>query len=209
MKKYGLILIILFFLYSQSFAADFSHFRRLGARFGLWNGTEIEKKKTSPTFEILIIEGMRKGISLEFSFGVISRGETRIDIPETGEYYWESVNIYPISGSGVYHFFSGKEQNILFPYLKAGASLVIGTRVIETGLLSPLNPLYWDSGTKTEVTFGLLGGVGLDLKLSRSLVGNFDTKYRFIKFGDEIGQNKDYSGIEFGLGISYIWGIKK
>jgi hypothetical protein len=222
MKKFIFILIstlILLLLTTPIWAVDFSLTKRVGVRLGLWSGTGIEKKiikngseisnqKVSSVFEFLILQGMKKGLSLEFSFGVISRGETRTDLP-TGEYYWENVNIYPISGSGIYHFFSHKENNIYFPYVKAGVSLVIGTAVIESGLLLPSNPLYFSSGIRTEVTLGFLGGVGIDVKLSRFLVGNFETKYRFAKFGTEIGQNKDYSGIEFGLGVSYIWGIKK
>jgi hypothetical protein len=45
----------------------------------------------------------------------------------------------------------------------------------------------------------------MDYVLSKSFAVGLDFKYRGVRFGDEVGGMKNYSGPEATLGISYIF----
>ena len=87
------------------------------------------------------------------------------------------------------------------PFLTAGVGLIsgfhsrgdVGFQVVqESGALS---------------TFGSKTGVGFDLSMGRSFVAIADLGYNLMTdFSDEIGGRRNYSGLEFGLGIGWQFG---
>lgn len=214
MKRLLIInLIFLSFLLSQSCPAeDLSSVHMLGIRFGFWNAVdaknitalpdqEILSDVTAPYGEFFICTGLTKGFALEFSFGSCYRGETRYNDPYG--YYWKRVTIYPLSGGLKFYPLSTIKKFRWQPYTDIGIGFVSGTENLRYGVyVDPL--LLTDSGTNTYLTFGWHVGGGIDLNLSRFFVIGVDFKYRGVKFGDEVGGLKDYSGPEAALGLSYI-----
>jgi opacity protein-like surface antigen len=164
-------------------------------------GEDILTKVTTPYGEIHFSLGLKKGFAVGFSTGSCYRGETRYSDPDG--YYWKRVTIYPFTAELKYyplHLEKSKWQ----PYLDGGAGLISGTEILRFGEYSgPL--LLLGSTTDTYLTFGWHAGGGVDIVLSKSFALGVDFKYRVVRFGDEVGGMKDYSGPEATLGISYIF----
>ena len=113
------------------------------------------------------------------------------------------MTIYPVSASAKYYPSFSRSNSPWQPYLDAGISFVSGVENLRIGEYSgPLT--YVGNYTNTYLTAGLFGGVGMDLVLSRRFVLGFDFKYRWVKFGEQVGGLKDYSGPEVTLGLYYV-----
>lgn len=165
-------------------------------------GEDILTKVTTLYGELHFSLGLKKGFALGFSTGSCYRGETRFN--DSDGYYWKRVTIYPFSAElkyyPVHHINKSKWQ----PYLDGGGGVISGTEILRFGEYSgPL--LFLGSSTDTYLTFGWHAGGGLDIVLSKSFALGVDFKYRGVRFGDEVGGMKDYSGPEATLGISYIF----
>jgi outer membrane protein W len=214
------ILALTFFLAGSGlcFGEDVSAFNLIGLRFGLWrvNSTEVKPevpeysgsaKANSPYGEFFLTYGLKKGFLMGLSLGSCDRGETRFELEEG--YYWESVDIYPISVSGNFYPLSSWPGIAWQPYSGMGVSYVIGSRSLDYGSVYPGQRYFFEGYVKTRSAFGAFAGAGLDFNMSRSLIINFDFKYRWVKFGEEVGGLKDYSGAQFTLGFAYVLGINK
>ena len=56
-------------------------------------------------------------------------------------------------------------------------------------------------------TFGSRAGVGFDLKMGRYFVAIADLGYNLMTdFSEAVGGRRNYSGLEFGLGIGWQFG---
>ncbi len=193
-------------------AKDLSSAKMVGLRFGVWNavnarhvepapGEDILTEVTAPYGEIHFSLGLENGLAVGISMGSCYRGETRYNDPYG--YYWKRVTVYPISGELKYYPLYRVEKSRWQPYVDGGMGLVSGTENIRFGeYVGPL--LYLGDRTDTYLTFGWHAGAGMDFVLSRSFALGFDFKYRGVRFGDEVGGMKDYSGPEAALGICYI-----
>ena len=193
-------------------AVDLSSVHMLGVRMGFWNavkaknvqappGEEILSKVTAPYGEFFGSVGLTQGFALEFSLGSNYRGETRYS--DTSRYsYWKRVTIYPISGQLTnYPLFSAKRFR-LKPYVDAGVGLVSGVENLRLDVYG--DPYRRGTGTNSYLTFGWHAGGGMDFVLSRHLVICADFKYRRVRFGDDVGGLKDFSGPESAFGLAYI-----
>lgn len=176
---------------------------------GFWNavkaknmqappGHEVLSKVTAPYGEFFICAGLKKGFALEFSLGSYYRGETRYKDPDGN--YWKRVTIYPISAELKFYPLSSVKKSRWQPYTDAGFGFVSGIENIRLGEPS----VFVESGTNTYLTFGWHVGGGIEFAISRLFVIGVDFKYRGVRFGDEVGGLKDYSGPEAALGFSYI-----
>jgi hypothetical protein len=207
------IFFIISFGGSFSWADDLSSVHMFGIRMGFWSALdakniqsppplEILTKVTAPYGEFFISNGLKKGFAFEFSVGSYYRGETRYS--DTLGYYWKRVSIYPISALAKYYPLSSPSNNLLLqPYLDAGISVVSGIENLRLGEYAGPWTLVGDY-TNTYLTLGGFAGVGMDFVLSRLFVLGLDFKYRWVKFGEQVGGLKDYSGPEATLGLSYI-----
>ena len=83
---------------------------------------------------------------------------------------------------------------------------MIGSSSLDYGSFGPGYRGFFEGYVKTHSAFGAFSGAGLDFNISRSLIINFDFKYRWVKFGEEVGGIKDYSGAQFTLGFAYVLG---
>jgi len=71
-------------------------------------------KVTAPYREIFISSRLKKGFTLEFSFGSCYRGETRFH--DSYSYYWKKVTIYPVSGGVKFYPPSPAQESKFKPY---------------------------------------------------------------------------------------------
>ncbi len=215
----GILVLILFLSGSDICTAeDVSSFNMIGLRFGMWRVNSIDlkpeipeysssAKTTSPYGEFFLAYGLKKGFLVELSLGSCDRGETRFEL-EDG-YYWESVDIYPISVSGHFYPLSSRPKISWQPYSDLGVSYVIGSRSLDYGSIYSGQGYFFEGYVKTRSAFGAFAGAGMDFNISRSLIINFDFKYRWVKFGEEMAGLKDYSGAQFTLGFAYVLGINR
>ncbi|MDZ7289009.1 MAG: hypothetical protein ONB44_01375 [candidate division KSB1 bacterium] len=68
------------------------------------------------------------------------------------------------------------------------------------------NRYYEDEVTvKSKVKPGAYAGAGMNFMLASWVGLNFDVKYHFVDFN----VNHDYSGFDYGLGFSFMWGRYK
>jgi outer membrane protein W len=214
MRKYSISLLFFIILFSgsPSRAQDLSSAEMFGVRMGFWSALDARNIQSPPAYEILtrvtapygeffFSHGLKKGFAFELSLGSYYRGETRYN--DSLGYYWKRVTIYPVSASAKYYPpFSGSNSPWR-PYLDGGISFVSGVENLRIGEYSgPLT--YVGDYTNTYLTAGLFGGVGMDLVLSRRFVLGLDFKYRWVKFGEQVGGLRDYSGPEVALGLCYI-----
>jgi opacity protein-like surface antigen len=193
-------------------AKDLSEVHTIGIRMGFWNavqadnadvfpGQEVLTKKTASYGEFYICAGLRNGLVLEFSAGSCFRGETRFH--DSYGSYWQKVTIYPLTGELKYYPFSSLRKTRWQPYLDVGLGFVSGIENLRLGeYAGPL--LYVDSYTNSYLTFGWHAGAGLELNLNKHFVIGADFKYRGVRFSDEVGGLKDYSGPQLSLGFSYV-----
>jgi outer membrane protein W len=221
MKKAVLstLFLALFFMgLEPCFAENISVFNLIGLRVGLWRMGSTEAKpqipeysaaikNTSPYGEVFLTYGLKKGFVAELSLGSCDRGETRFE--HGSDYYWESVTIYPISLGGRFHPLSYKPQISWQPYLDLGVSYVVGSRSLDYGSIYPGYRYFFEGYVKTRTAFGAFTGAGVDYNIGRFLILSFDFKYRWVKFGEEVGGLKDYSGAQFTLGFAYVLGINR
>ncbi len=195
-------------------AADPSSSRSVGVRLGFWSalqanelevlpGEEVLTKVTRWYGEIHFSAGLRRGFAVGVSLGSYYRGETRYNDPNG--YYWKKVTIYPLTGELKYYPIYRSKKSRLQPYLDLGLAIVSGIEDLRFGeYAGPL--LLLGQHTNSYLTLGWHVGAGLDFALSRVLSIGADFKYRWVRFGDNVGGMKDYSGPQATVGLSYILG---
>ena len=219
-KGFFCILFLALFLAGSEpcLGEDISSLNLIGLRIGIWRMSSPEivpqipeyqasAKTVSPYGEVFLSYGLKKGFSAELSLGSCDRGETRF---EHGiDYYWESITIYPISLGGYFYPLSHKPQTSWQPYLDLGISYVVGSRSLDYGSVYPGYRYFFEGYVKNSSAFGVFTGTGMDFNLSKYLILNFDFKYRWVKFGKEVGGIKDYSGAQITLGFAYVLGINR
>jgi len=219
-RGFSCILLLALFLFSSDlcFGEDVSTFNLIGLRIGMWRMSsaavepripeyQTSSKTVSPYGEVFFTYGLKKGFLAELSLGSCDRGEIRYE--QGNDYYWESVVIYPMSLGGYFYPLSYKPQTSWQPYLDLGVSYVVGSRSLDYGSVYPGYRYFFEGYVKTRSAFGVFTGTGLDFNLSKYLILNFDFKYRWVKFGEEVGGIKDYSGYQLTLGFAYVLGINR
>ena len=87
------------------------------------------------------------------------------------------------------------------PFLTAGVGLITGIQSrSDVGF-----QVVQESGAMT--TLGSKAGVGFDLQMGRSFVAIADLGYNLMTdFSEAVGGRRNYSGLEFGLGIGWQFG---
>ncbi len=109
--------------------------------------------------------------------------------------------IIPFLLGARYDFWATRNQSALQPYFSFGAGPYWITNVDRPGTDVGTFTGTVDSGMMTG---GYLGG-GLNIALTSWLAFNFDLKYHFVDWD----RSADYSGINFGAGVNFMWGQKR
>jgi len=87
------------------------------------------------------------------------------------------------------------------PFVKASLGPYIGSQTrTETGLVVSVE-------SRSEPAFGGQAGVGVDFVVGRHFLTGISVGYNLMNdFDEPIGGSKNYSGPEFSLGFSYLFG---
>jgi len=99
-----------------------------------------------------------------------------------------------------YDIFAPRLHGSFQPYLSAGGGPYWATELkVSTGIGGSEETIY------SNAEYGGYLGGGLYMALASWFAFNFDLKYHFV----DLRPDKDYSGLEFGMGLTLMWGRKK
>jgi hypothetical protein len=134
----------------------------------------------------------------EFSLGAVGSVKS-----ETYDGFNENVDVTavtPVLLGFRHNLFSMYSQSALQPYLAYGA----GPYWLHD--ISVHERFYGDEVVvKSKIKPGAYAGGGMNFMMASWFGLNFDVKYHFIDFN----VNHNYSGFEYGLGFSFMWGRYK
>ena len=99
---------------------------------------------------------------------------------------------------GMRYFFINDQSELFFrPYITGGMVMLVGTES-EVDILNV--------GTHTESAMGATAGFGAELLLSSRFKVNTEIGYNFVSdFVEQIGKEKNYSGMEFSFGLGFMF----
>jgi len=144
---------------------------------------------------LYLLSRMNYNTLFELSLGAVGKVEE-----ETCCYAQSDVDVFavtPILFGLRFELFSPDNRSALQPYLSLGG----GPYWFST--ISVKERLYEDEvKVETELKRGGYLGGGANFLLSDWFAINFDMKYHFIDFN----KNHENSGLEYGLGVSFMWG---
>jgi outer membrane protein W len=102
---------------------------------------------------------------------------------------------------GVRYYPFATPQSPLRPYITGSAGPYIGTESttgVDFGVTEQ---------TKTQGSFGGMGGAGVDILIGRYFMADINIGYNVMKdFSEPIGGEINYNGFEFGIGFSVLIG---
>lgn len=134
----------------------------------------------------------------EFSLGVVGSVTS-----ESHHDFGEDIDITavtPVVLGFRHNLFSMRSQSALQPYIAYGA----GPYWLHD--IKVRDGIYTDEALVTSrLKPGGYAGGGMNFMMASWFGLNFDVKYHFIDFN----VNHDYSGFEYGLGFSFMWGKYK
>jgi len=206
-------IIVLAFCLSEIelFAQGMSRSTGLGFRVGFWNVTNHPTQIRSIGYGqdatvdiggagawIYFFSRVYQNWFLEFNLGAVAGVHQ-----EHSGYVIRNIEataIVPLLLGARYDIFSPRLPSSIQPYLSLGSGP------------------YWIASVKNEnpftesvqtiesiLEYGAYAGGGANIILASWVALNFDLKYHFVDFQFE----KDYSGLEFGMGFSFMWGKKR
>ncbi|MFQ5825186.1 MAG: hypothetical protein ACE5JB_14145 [bacterium] len=213
LKHYIIALFTIIFILSlcsdsKLRAQGMSRSHGLGFRFGLWKMARssalisVSRSRVEVSGAggwIYFFSRFQNDWFFEFNLGAIGSVISDDVSNDFGEIVVEEDDvtaIIPFLFGLRYDFLSLRNQSSLQPYSSFGAGLYWITSV---------NPHYNDENIKSGLTPGGYFGGGLNIALFSWFALNFDLKYHLVDFKI----NKDFSGLEFGIGVSIMWGRKR
>lgn len=205
-----IIIMSLFFMIStQVHAQGLTRSSGIGFRVGFWNVTNHPTRiNTSQFGQDATIDIGGAGASLYFFTRVHENWFMEMSFGAVGGVHEEYSNfvtkttevsaVVPLLFGLRYNLLSTRFPSALQPYLSLGGGP------------------YWTSNIKGEnsgseatvessMVWGGYGGGGINLVLASWFALNFDAKYHMVDFKFE----KEYSGLEFSMGLSFMWGQKR
>src|SRR5574341_607561 len=131
----------------------------------------------------------------EFSLGAV--GNVKSEAQHAFGEDVEVTAITPVLLGFRHNLFSFYSQSALQPYIAYGA----GPYWLHD--ITIHERFYGDEAVvRSKVKPGAYAGGGMNFMMASWFGLNFDVKYHFIDFN----VNHDYSGFEYGLGFSFMWG---
>jgi len=209
----SLIITLLTFCFSESvlFAQGMSRSTGLGFRLGFWNVTNHPTRISSVGYGqdatvdiggagawIYFFSRVHQNWFLEFNLGAVAGVHQ-----EHSGYVVKNVEataIIPFLFGARYDIFSPRLPSSIQPYLSFGTGPYWIASVKNENLLTASVQTV-----ESNLQYGAYAGGGANILLASWFALNFDLKYHFVDFQFE----KNYSGLEFGMGFSLIWGKKR
>ncbi|MCK5075284.1 MAG: hypothetical protein KAR38_02860, partial [Calditrichia bacterium] len=130
-------------------------------------------------------------------------GVGNVDIAQNANLTTQNVNVFsitPILLGLRYDLLSPKLPSKFQPYFSGGAGPYWMSNVEVVS-----SPTEDYNTTESFHKYGAYAGGGTNLMIKDWFALNFDLRYHFVDFKVEEG----YSGLEFGMGFSFMWGKKK
>jgi len=149
---------------------------------------------------------LSKALVLEFSLGLVSRGDV-ILVEETGGSSIGTMQIYPIMAKlKVYPF--GLHTGRLFPYLMAGGGIYYGRHSIQiaTGYDAYLRA---ELGQDSETDFGYQLGGGIDWPVATMVALELNAQYLPVNFSGDLIGVRDYSSLTITVGVKYLFSAQE
>ena len=184
----------------------------LGLRGSLWKsenqaaGFDIGGSPTSVTVDIsgagvsvYYFSRMAGNLFLETSLGSV--GNLRVNAGATSPENVDLSAIIPFLFGFRFDVLSARYATAFQPYVAGGVGpywIVFYSARSFAGLSNELS-------LRSDLKFGGYAGGGLNAVLRSWFALNFDVKYHFVDF--KAGEG--YSGLEFGIGFSLMWGRRK
>jgi hypothetical protein len=136
----------------------------------------------------------------EISMSAIGRGD--IVINGSAGRIVETINLYPLVAQLKLSPLAVPNHTVL-PFILAGGGVAVGRQNPEFAINSVTYDELWKADRTEAVIIGVIGG-GCDFIVADQIGINVVAKYIPIKFGSELAGLKDFSGMSFGVGISYF-----
>ncbi|HEX9972083.1 MAG TPA: hypothetical protein VGD14_08445, partial [bacterium] len=217
MKACSIILVtilIVSFSCSDAFSQGMSRSTGLGLRAGFWNvtghPTRFSSSLTGSNVNVDIggagawvyfFSRFYQNWFLEFNLGAL--GGIHGEQNQFLLYNVKATSIVPILFGLRYDMLSTRMPSSIQPYLAIGT----GSYWIATSEEILMNPFETETAINIESIqkYGAYLGGGANILVASWLALNFDLKYHFVDFQFE----KDYSGLGFSFGFSFMWGSKR
>jgi len=110
--------------------------------------------------------------------------------------------VMPILAGVHYDLLSSGLRSSVLPYISAG----MGPYWVQKGSSSiQTTEPEFESNLEAEFLYGAYGGLGTNILITDWMALNLDLKYHLVNFD----VNQKYSGLDFGFGLSFMWGSKR
>ncbi len=207
-RTFTVILLCMSIMLFGSRAYGVSRSNGLGVRTSFWNITnhptrirasEYGQKATVDIGGIgaylYFSSRLRQNAFLEFHLGMVGGVHQ-----EQTNYFIESSEasaIVPILFGIRYDLLSTNIPTAIQPYIALGGGPYWTSRILANDIKSGGEAII-----DSKLKYGVYAGGGVNLMIASWLALNCDFKYHFVDFKVE----REYSGLEFGLGFSVMWG---
>lgn len=183
----------------------------VGIRLGLWTDISNAQPDVDPSFttdmtntgfatELFFDIKVVPRVFCEISMAAIGRGDIVINVP-AGRIVG-TVNLYPLLAQLKLSPLALPNHTVL-PFILAGGGVAVGRQNSEFAINDVSYYDLWDAEKTRAAIIGVIGG-GCDFIVAEQIGINVVAKYIPIKFGGELAGLKDFSGMSFGVGISYF-----
>jgi len=139
---------------------------------------------------------------LAITFGVRALASTSDVVSTTGTFAG-TISIVSLNLGARWNPMKGElHTRAIRPYLAAGLGPVIGA---SSGASSGIDGAF--AGSRTRATIGGTVGAGVDFHLGRHFTLGVEGGYQWMAdFSDPIGALDNYSGVQFGLNLGWVFG---
>jgi hypothetical protein len=180
----------------------------VGFRFGGWylsDDGQIDRSVST----VVKSSGMLGGLAYNYWFSEslaldISASLMSAKIKTGGGFlriFSESTTISSVLFGVRYYFPAGPDGGSARAYVKAAIGPFTGDEGERVSIF------FGTSESKSETVVGGHLGAGLDLVMSRKILFALNLGYNFMPdFDQSIGARYNYSGLEFSLGLSFVFG---
>ena len=209
----GFAVFLLLFMSNGSYSQGMSRSSGIGLRASFWNitGRATRVSVNSNTGHAQVDVGGAGAwicyssrafhdIFLEMNLGAIGSAQVEQKDYFSSETTVDAVAIMPFLLGLRYDLLRTRLSGALHPYISAGGGPYWSWTVESKRQLSVV-----EESVESDFDYGGYLGGGVNIVLTSWFALNMDLKYHFINFTPD----KDYSGLDFGIGIGFMWGRQR
>ncbi len=202
-KRLQKIILIVFFTLAPAVNAS-----NLSVRLGLWHLTKpdftqegnlnLNRQKNFFYSEATLENSLNRFFSLDVSLGTLFRGTIRYQTT-SGSRFAGSANVLPVSLGLTFCPLPASAG--IRPYFRGGGSVALGNSNSGnySGVDASGNPIF---NSKTRVTAGFFGAVGLKRSLVSKVHLTAEFGYHQLRFSGPVAGISNHSGYKILAGVS-------